>query len=153
MGKVNFNKKNMDELVITPGGKRPKSNVHLIENGFHVNLKDGILREINSATNDVVKELGKGDSVRPEHFINRNILRKSVMRIMSHNLETIAASSSPITDRWIIYSGWQNETGNPISYFSTKWIVPPPPTTDNNQLIYLFNGIETSSYNLTQVAF
>ena len=40
---------------------------------------------------------------------------------------------------------WTNTTGHPISYFSTKWIVPPAPATDNGQLVYLFNGIQQTS--------
>ncbi len=141
MGKVNIiGNKNMDELVVTPGGLRPKSNVHLIENGTHVGLKNGVLIKVNNETKSIIKELGKINKI--EHHLNRNSLRK----FEKH--ENKIMGQPPITDKWIIYSGWQNETGNPISYFSTKWIVPPEPTSDNGQLIYLFNGIENSSFEM-----
>ena len=41
-----------------------------------------------------------------------------------------------------MYSGWLNASGNPISYFKTRWAVPPAPATDHGQTIFLFNGIE-----------
>ncbi len=135
----------MEQLVITPGGLRPRSNVHLIENGFQVNFKDGVLSKVNSVTNEIVADLGMIDSAKREQAISRNILRTGYIDMMS---KTEKLQSSPITDRWIIYSGWMNDSNTPISYFSTKWIVPPPPSTDNGQLIYLFNGIETSNFDV-----
>ncbi len=144
MGKVNLTANNdTEQLVITPGGLRPKSKVHLIENGFHVNLKHGILSKINSSNNELVKKFGKINSVKPEYLNNRNSIRK----LFREKEEKFGEFPSPITDRWIIYGGWKNDSNNPISYFSTKWVVPPPPITSNGQLIYLFNGIETTSFD------
>ncbi|HYW48396.1 MAG TPA: hypothetical protein VE959_36365 [Bryobacteraceae bacterium] len=46
---------------------------------------------------------------------------------------------------WIVYTGWTNGTGNPISSFRTTWVVPPFPMTQSGQLLFLFNGIQNSS--------
>jgi hypothetical protein len=46
---------------------------------------------------------------------------------------------------WITYGSWTNDTGTPVSRFTTNWIVPPAPATDNGQTIFLFNGIQNST--------
>jgi hypothetical protein len=48
---------------------------------------------------------------------------------------------------WITYAYWNNNTGTPISSFTTTWIVPPAPKTQSNQQIYLFNGIQNSEFS------
>lgn len=148
MGKVNLNgNNNMEKIVITPGGPRLKKNVHLIESGFDAKLQDGVFVKVNKTTSNIEQELGKIDTAIFEHHISRNMLRNSAIDILrSNGGENLLPS--PVTNRWIIYSGWSNTSGSPISYFSTKWIVPPPPATDNGQIIYLFNGIENSSFDL-----
>jgi hypothetical protein len=57
-------------------------------------------------------------------------------------------AAAPMTDGWIVYSGWTNVSGNPISYFKTQWIVPPDPATDNGQTVFLFNGIQSFGANV-----
>jgi hypothetical protein len=54
---------------------------------------------------------------------------------------------------WIVDSEWSNSSANPISYFSTEWVVPPVPASDDGQLIYIFNGLTPSdnSYILQPV--
>src|SRR5262249_25417780 len=43
---------------------------------------------------------------------------------------------------WIAYADWQNDSGNPVTSFSTTWTVPPEPATKSGQTIFLFNGID-----------
>jgi len=129
-------------LVITPGGLRPKSNVHFIEPGHHLSGKDGVFRKIHTASGEVVKEFGainKGNK-------NRKILRKRRRPIKS--ARGLIGAPQPITDQWIIYSGWMNNSGTPINSFATKWAVPNPPASQDNQLIYLFNGLENAASNV-----
>jgi hypothetical protein len=45
---------------------------------------------------------------------------------------------------WIASTSWQNDTGTPVSWFSTTWEVPPEPASDSGQTIFLFNGIQSS---------
>lgn len=147
MGKVNLlGDRNMEELVITPGGARPKSQVHLIEAGYHIDIRGGVVYKVNTSTRTIAKDLGKINSGKEENFINRNILRSPIQELTRK--ATSGSAPSPITDRWIVYSGWRNNSGHPITYFNTSWIVPPPPATDNGQLIYLFNGIENAAFDI-----
>lgn len=47
------------DLVLTPGGLRPRSLVHRLEPGQHVSTKGGRVRIIKTATGAVVKDLGE----------------------------------------------------------------------------------------------
>lgn len=48
-------------------------------------------------------------------------------------------------DGWVAYSGWTNNSGQPISRLATTWIVPPAPVNHGDQTIFLFNGIQNST--------
>jgi hypothetical protein len=140
MGKTNkIGASTMKDMVITPGGARHKSDVHLIEPGHHLSGKDGIFRKIHTATGEIIKEFGainKGNK-------NRKALRRK--RKFSKGGLAEAINPQPITDQWIIYAGWNNNSGKPISSFTTNWLVPNPPVSQDNQLLYLFNGLENAS--------
>jgi hypothetical protein len=119
-----------DDLVLTPGGWRPKSQVHRVEPGQHVSGKAGRLRIIETETGRVVKDLGE---VSKEKY--------SRPRGRTTNL----GISAPLSENgWIENSGWTNTSTDPITYFSTTWVVPPPPASQDGQTIYLFNGLEQS---------
>ena len=47
-----------EDLVLTPGGWRPKSKVFKVEPGHHVEVQDGRLKVIHTATGKVVADLG-----------------------------------------------------------------------------------------------
>ena len=49
------------DLVLTPGGLRPRSLVHQLEAGQHVSTKGGRVLIIQTATGKLVKDLGEGD--------------------------------------------------------------------------------------------
>jgi len=128
-----------EELVLTPGGWREKSKVHHVAEGEHVHLEDSALKIIHSESGMVTRQIALGHTRLGTHARGGG----------SHTPYSAEATPrpstlnpAPITDRWIVYSGWSNASGNPISFFKTRWAVPPPPTTDHGQTIFLFNGIE-----------
>jgi len=47
------------DLVLTPGGWRPRSSVFKVEPGHHVEVQDGRLRVIHTGTGRVVADLGE----------------------------------------------------------------------------------------------
>jgi len=47
------------DLVLTPGGWRPKSKTFKVEPGHHVEVQDGRLKVIHTATGKVVADLGE----------------------------------------------------------------------------------------------
>jgi hypothetical protein len=122
-------KGNDSQLVLTPGGWRPKSQVHRLEPGHHISGKGGRLKIIETATGNVVKDLGE-TSKKPR---SRADMRKK------------KSGDEPFPDNgWIENTGWLNSSSNPIAYFSTTWIVPPAPASADGQTIFLFNGLEQS---------
>jgi len=119
-------------LVLTPGGFRPKSMVHHVERGSHLDFDADNIRKLDSSMREVA-QLGKLE-LRPggEPLMPRNV--------SLHPEKTPAKGSG-----WIAYASWTNTTGHPVSRFATTWVVPPAPSTDHGQTIFLFNGIQNST--------
>ncbi|MFC0430528.1 hypothetical protein [Kutzneria buriramensis] len=104
------------DLVITPGGPRRRSTVHLVEQGHRLARVDGELHLLDAAST----------------LLTRFTLREPV----GENVTPAFGSG------WITFSSWLNGTGTPISSFTTTWTVPRAPSTHSGQTIFLFNGIE-----------
>jgi hypothetical protein len=132
----------MEEHVLTPGGWRPKSKVHFVEPGHHISGEGGRLKIIQTESGKVIKDLG----VVPKAPSAKG--RKQGMRMKVAVKKKGAPTAAPITDGWIVYSGWTNTSGNPISYFKSRWAVPHNPATDHGQTIFLFNGIQSFGANV-----
>src|SRR6266436_9690582 len=49
----------VNDLVLTPGGWRPKSSVHHIPPGYHIDFGRGRPKIVHTATGKVIKELGE----------------------------------------------------------------------------------------------
>jgi len=102
----------IDEVVVPPGGPRSRRHVHRVES-----------REKFSFERQDASRLLQNPAGAPP-------LRRE------------DRPGPPDSANWITCAGWSNTTGQPITSFTTTWIVPPPPTTQASQLIYFFNGIE-----------
>jgi hypothetical protein len=142
MGKVpaknSIAKEEANELVLTPGGWRPKNKVSYIEPGHHISGAGGSLKKIHTKTGKVVKDFGimsRGQSLRDKKVFSGS---EPLKKMTGDDIVPAPATG------WIVDSGWTNDSGTPISYFSTNWIVPPAPATSNGQTIFLFNGITTA---------
>jgi len=120
-------------MVLTPGGWKHKANVHRIELGCHVSAAGGRLRKIDTASGRVVADFGEIASGKGPN-------RKARPRAAKKGVQPSPESDSG----WTVYSDWANGTGNPLSYFSSSWEVPPAPASNDGQLVYLFNGLQTS---------
>jgi hypothetical protein len=120
-----------EELVVTPGGFRPKSLVHLIEPDHTLRIKDSQIQKVHRS--------GKIVQIYPE------IPYRSSKPLMPGNVNVPAREVPSLGTGWITYAYWNNVTGTPISSFATTWVVPPPPSSQSGQLIYLFNGISPST--------
>ena len=102
----------MSSMILTPGGLRPRSRVHLIGPGQKVDVAGGQLGLVDLAA--------RAEGEAP----------------------TSGRPGPPSASNWIVYAGWFNTTGSPITSFRTAWRVPPLPAKQAAQLIYLFNGLE-----------
>jgi hypothetical protein len=139
--------------------------VHFVEPGHHVSGEGGRLAIVHTATGKTVKDLGAFPTVSKKKARRSGVaMKKAETRKGGTSARPVAAptaaapppaassqapttpgpsSPAPITDGWIVYSGWTNGSANPISYFQTRWAVPPAPASDNGQTVFLFNGIQS----------
>jgi hypothetical protein len=106
--------------VLTPGGYRHKSLVHRVAPGHGVARKAG-----KSLTLDLSTE--------------------AVTEVSPEPTESLAIPA--LGSGWITYASWTNGTGNPISLFSTRWVVPKAPATQSRQTVFIFNGLSDSAQN------
>jgi len=109
-----------EERVLTPGGFRPKSLVHRVEQGQGLCAVGAFVHKLDLASNSVIK------------------LPSEELRF---------ADVPALGSGWISYAFWNNGTGRPVSSFQSTWKVPAAPTTVGSQTIFLFNGIENSGAN------
>lgn len=138
-----------ESYIITPGGYRAASLVHLVEPG---NILDGTgnnLRKLDP-NKKVVAEYGP-IPVRPGKgpLMPLNVSVRPI-EVESVRAGGAAAAAAPVTvpslgTGWITYAYWNNATGKAITSFTTTWRVPPNPRLDDGELIYLFNGIQNST--------
>jgi hypothetical protein len=107
-------------LALTPFGYRDRAHVHKIPPGYGlVVMPDGHMRAENAITGN---HIDFADSVETDARL-------------------------PWRDNgWVTYASWKNNTGTPVSSFTTTWTVPPAPAAYHGQTLFQFNSIEPSSY-------
>lgn len=127
-----------DELVATPGGYRPKSSVHYVEPGHVVKLVEGRLKKFD-ASEKLVADFGAVETVKAREDKNEPVMPANLF--IPETLNPPAFGTG-----WISNTGWTNNSGHPITSFSTTWVVPPAPATQSGQIIYLFSGIQNSQF-------
>ncbi len=110
----------LEETVVTPGGRRPRSHLQRVEPGRALYVDRGRVRMQDMKT----KVLSDFPAVAPP------------------SMQLPALGSG-----WITTAYWDNGTGDSVTSFRTTWRVPPAPKTQSKQLIYLFSGITRFSAN------
>jgi hypothetical protein len=128
-----------EELVLTPGGFRPKSLVNAVEPGHGLNLlvDTGELAKVELATNKVIQTFAKPPGLQAQ--------------FAAHGpgggpKGHLAPPPAALPNGWQTY-GWWDSGAKSITYFSTAWIVPPAPSTSSGQIVFLFNGIQNTGAN------
>jgi len=148
-----------DDLVLTPGGKRPRKLVERVGPGQVVRgtASGGanVVSERNAAmANNLVLTPGGYrhpslvHRVEPNHAVHvsegktrlKNLVTQALIDIPIHRIEP--GDVPGFGSGWIADAYWLNDTGSVGTSFETTWRVPPAPATDNGQAIFLFNGID-----------
>jgi hypothetical protein len=134
-----------DQLVLTPGGFRPQSMVHLIDPGHIVDQTANRLLHLDVFRN-VLEDFGTL-SLRPASrpLMPANVARLAALAGAALSDAVAAAAVPTFGSGWITYAYWTNSSGKPVSSFRTTWVVPPAPSTMSGQTIFLFNGIQNST--------
>jgi hypothetical protein len=122
-----------DDLVPTPAGMIPRSNVHLIGRGYKLVRQGNHFMKVAAQSGNVVQDFGEIAPKRIPRFGPRSAAAGSAVSQL--------ASPNP-NDSWVVYGEWENTSSTPITSFVTDWAVPSQPaTTEDGQLIYIFNGL------------
>ncbi|KAK7057890.1 hypothetical protein R3P38DRAFT_3169398 [Favolaschia claudopus] len=111
------------EMILTPAGYRPATNVHEIP-------ADATLAHVGSEIHVV--------------SFNGTVLKKVAAATKPTPVKEAVA---PLATGWVTYASWLNQGSSPISSFTTTWTVPPVPATNHGQTIFLFNSIEPNAGN------
>jgi hypothetical protein len=126
-----------NDMVLTPGGLRPRGFVNAIEPGHELRLLEtGEFVKLELATKNVT------------HFAKPPAGQAQFAVPGPHGGPTgqLAPSPGALANGWQTY-GWWDSGGKSLSYFSTQWTVPPAPATSSGQTIFLFNGIQNTGTN------
>ena len=99
-------------LVLTPGGYRDRSLVHHVPPGHVLDFADG-RTAIRNLKTDIATEVPPSKAKGPT-----------------------------LEQGWIASACWVNDTQSPLTQFCSGWQVPKPPTAQDDQVIYLFNGLQ-----------
>jgi hypothetical protein len=129
------------DMVLTPAGFMEKSKVHFIGEGFSLNVNNGRLQKVESSTGKMVEDFG---AVKFDERLSLNN-NKDASRFADSRFPAAASG-------WIAYAYWSNPTtSNPITYFTTNWVVPSPPTSQGSQTLFLFNGMQDGTTSTSYI--
>ncbi|HZY38875.1 MAG TPA: hypothetical protein VFE53_19580 [Mucilaginibacter sp.] len=123
-----------EEMVLTPAGYMPKSSTHFIEPGTELIISNGHIQKIESASRRMLQDFGPVTITQdPIHSINTG-----------GGFEQSFSSVVPRTvNGWAAYTYWSNPTtSNPVTSFTTNWVVPKVPANQGSQTLFLFNGMQ-----------
>ena len=128
-----------EETVLTPGGYRPRSQVHLVEPGHAIRMSGPNVQKVHSSGRFVA------DYGQITHLPTNEPLMPKNANPFASPAERAAGKVPALGSGWISFAFWNNATGNAISSFSTTWVVPPEPSTQSGQTIFIFNGIQNAT--------
>ena len=131
-----------DDMVMTPRGLMPKSQVHLVETGYHLELRDDHVMKIKDGTGELKEDFGEITLTQQVQTVNPSPITKQPGVLKQTNLSVI----QPNGTGWTTYSEWNAGTSIPIGSFSTTWNVPAVPTSAQSQVVYIGNGISSAKY-------
>jgi hypothetical protein len=125
-----------DELVVTPGGPVPKSNVHAVPEGATVRHTGSEVHLI--AVDGTIIHSATVSSKAP-----------SMAKIVSTTKTTrTTTAAAPLSTGYVAYSYWKNNATSNIASFSTSYVVPAVPSkSDDGQILYLWNGLVPNSFD------
>jgi hypothetical protein len=127
-----------EDLVSTPGGLHPKSEVHGIPVGNY----------IDGSTGNIIEHDEKGGVVRDHGPIGKAPSTRD--NIVVDNVVVAATPAFPAVfpNGLVTYAEWTNTAATPVNLFLANWIVPHPPTGHAGQVLFLYIGIESGGITL-----
>ena len=134
---------NPDALVPTPAGPMPRSHIHLIEKGYALMRKDGHMYKVERASRNIIEDYGKIDSA------TSTTSTSTITATASTNKTAAGSVLRPLpgyeATTWVTDAELQNTSAGSITSFSTNWVVPNIPASNDNQVLYIWDGLENST--------
>lgn len=116
----NHTERIQDTIMFTSGGPALISNIHYIDNKHHLNINGNRLQIVESRTGLISQEF--------KRYYSQNEVKNADTKTYSQQITSQANSTnSDFKDGWTTYAYCNNKEINPVTSFSTKWIVPQPP--------------------------
>jgi len=133
-----------DDMILTPRGLMPRSQVHLIEPGYQLEIRGSHVLKVKTSTGEMQADFGavRFDAPGQPPVINQPANQTTNPAAKSSNLTVTQTNGAG----WKTYSEWNAGTNVPIGTFSTKWNVPSNPATTTPQIVYIGDGISSAQY-------
>lgn len=131
--------------IMTPVGLMPAANVHTVEAGYAVTMRNGHALKIRKDTKEQVEDWGE---MKPG-AIPASILSRKAVTSGGGGSSSVPSGGSTGAN-WVTYSQYSGN-GQPIMYFQSNYTVPTAPQNPG-PLFYIWSGISPSpsSYPLIQ---
>jgi len=114
-------------LVLTPAGYMPASNVHFLPPGNSLFVRNGRLQQLETRSGKMIRDFGQVEvTVTPQR------------------------QQATEAQGWIAYAWWAN-TGSAITRFTTTWTVPGTPSEQGSQTLFLFNGMQDGTTHTSYI--
>ena len=130
-----------EQLVLTPGGFRPKSFVNFIEPGYGLILDERAMSKIDLATRRMI-DLPAPPTL--EVTFGAFGPGRGGLRRRQHGEAAPSALPGAFPDGWQTYAWWDSGASASITFFATTWTVPQAPATNSGEAEFLFNGIQNT---------
>lgn len=132
-------------MVLTPQGLMPEGSVHVIENGYHLELHGNHILNVKTATGVVKEDFGLVKIARTtsaEAVVLSGSKSAAGTTVVEYGIDR-ALTSSPNGIAWKTYAEYPNASGasSPIGLLQSTWVVPAAPGTSGAQ-IYIGDGVE-----------
>lgn len=134
-----------DSIVVTPAGFLPKSHIHIIETGYHVEVRSDHVLKVSTSSGKIAEDFGQTHQPALKSNNSRQTLGGRNGNPQTGNSTTVPG---PTAINWQTYAEWNNTSASPITQFNSSWVVPNNPTnTSDNQTIFIFNGVSQAEFN------
>jgi hypothetical protein len=134
-----------DGMVMTPQGLMPKANVHLVENGYHLEISGNHVLKIETATGKINEDFGAIKVASPTQVVAPNNAKVSNNPV-AKNGSSRALTSAPNGSGWMTYAEYNVNATTPVGLCQSTWTAPVNPGTTGAQ-IYIGNGVENGPHS------
>jgi len=136
-----------DGMVMTPQGLLPKASVHLIENGYHLELRGNHMVKVETATGTLKEDFGAiivETPAQPQAPAPGS--SKTAAGAPSKYVNNRSLTDPPGFPGWMTYAQL-GAPGTEMNTINSTWTAPAAPTTQTTQLIYIGEAFSSLAYN------